>query len=88
MVMFVGKTRPLPGHSSKGSISVKHNFVLACLHPPRSPTREAVCRSRGKNQVRRLPGVHPEYSTTASGYVVWTGKEEKEKWDDKKEGRN
>ncbi|GFX62070.1 hypothetical protein TNCV_2227961 [Trichonephila clavipes] len=38
-----------------------------CLHPPRSPTREAECRSSGKYQARRLPGVHPEYSTTASG---------------------
>ncbi|GFX60667.1 uncharacterized protein TNCV_4917171 [Trichonephila clavipes] len=35
--------------------------------PPRSPTREAVCRSPGTNQARRLPGVHPEYSTTAPG---------------------
>ncbi|GFW34596.1 hypothetical protein TNCV_952241 [Trichonephila clavipes] len=41
-------------------------FVLACLHPPQSPTREAVCRSSDKYQARRLPGVHPEHSTTAS----------------------
>ncbi|GFU76179.1 hypothetical protein TNCV_1233301 [Trichonephila clavipes] len=27
---------------------------------------EAVCRSSGKNQARRLSGVHPEYSATAS----------------------
>ncbi|GFX57329.1 hypothetical protein TNCV_3914921 [Trichonephila clavipes] len=67
MVGFVGKTRPLPGHSSIGFISTKHNFVLACLHPLRSPTREAVCRSSDKYQARRLPGVHPEYSTAASG---------------------
>ncbi|GFW39604.1 hypothetical protein TNCV_3187751 [Trichonephila clavipes] len=32
MVRFVDKIRPLPGHSSIGSISVKHNFVLACPH--------------------------------------------------------
>ncbi|GFV06954.1 hypothetical protein TNCV_2917141 [Trichonephila clavipes] len=25
-------------------------FILACLHPPRSPTREAVCRSSGKTR--------------------------------------
>ncbi|GFX90032.1 transposable element Tcb1 transposase [Trichonephila clavipes] len=30
----LGKLRPLPGHSSIESISVEHNFVLACLHPP------------------------------------------------------
>ncbi|GFT91087.1 hypothetical protein TNCV_2008901 [Trichonephila clavipes] len=52
---------------SIGSISTKYNLILACLHPPRSPTRKAVCRSSGNNQARRLPGLHPEYSTTASG---------------------
>ncbi|GFX06666.1 hypothetical protein TNCV_382621 [Trichonephila clavipes] len=26
------------------------NFILVCLHPPRSPTREAVCRSSGKTR--------------------------------------
>ncbi|GFU00677.1 transposable element Tcb2 transposase [Trichonephila clavipes] len=93
MVVKVGNTRPLPGRSNIGSISAKHNFVLECLHPPRSPTREAVCRSSSKYQARRLPGVHPEYSTTASGRgfngsVVWTKKEEKEKWDDKKRVEN
>ncbi|GFV45648.1 hypothetical protein TNCV_2794741 [Trichonephila clavipes] len=31
-----------------------------------SPTREAVCRPSGKNEARRLPGVHPEYNATAS----------------------
>ncbi|GFW01650.1 hypothetical protein TNCV_4085651 [Trichonephila clavipes] len=40
---------------------------MACLYPPRSPTREAVCRSTANNQTRRLPKVHPEYSATASG---------------------
>ncbi|GFW90025.1 putative transposase-like protein [Trichonephila clavipes] len=53
------------------------NFILACLHPPRSPTREAVCRSSGKNQAQRLPGVHPEYNATASGRGsnrYWFGK--------------
>ncbi|GFU55470.1 hypothetical protein TNCV_2812861 [Trichonephila clavipes] len=34
--------------------------------PTTESTREAVCRSSGKNQARRLPEVHPEYSTTAS----------------------
>ncbi|GFY29457.1 uncharacterized protein TNCV_2626281 [Trichonephila clavipes] len=45
------------------------NFILVCRRPPRSPTREAVCRSSVKNQSRRLPGIHPEcvVSTTASG---------------------
>ncbi|GFW83730.1 hypothetical protein TNCV_668431 [Trichonephila clavipes] len=62
-----GNTRPLPGHISIGSISVKQNFVLACLHPAWSPTREAVCRSTDNSQSRRLPGVYPEYSATASG---------------------
>ncbi|GFX75403.1 hypothetical protein TNCV_2546741 [Trichonephila clavipes] len=56
----LGETRPLPGPSSIGSIKVKYNFILACLHPPRSPTREAVCRSSDKYQARRLPGVHPD----------------------------
>ncbi|GFW75937.1 hypothetical protein TNCV_3247021, partial [Trichonephila clavipes] len=28
----------------------KINFILACLHPPWSPTREAVCRSSGKTR--------------------------------------
>ncbi|GFW79610.1 hypothetical protein TNCV_1428701 [Trichonephila clavipes] len=63
----LGNTRPLQWHSSTESISARNKFVLACLHPPRSPTREAVCRSSGKNQARRLPGVHPEYNATASG---------------------
>ncbi|GFW62088.1 hypothetical protein TNCV_1685191 [Trichonephila clavipes] len=58
---------PLPGHSCIGFISVKNNFVLACLLPARSPTKEAVCRESGKHQAWRLPGVHPEYSPTASG---------------------
>ncbi|GFX21701.1 hypothetical protein TNCV_1200811 [Trichonephila clavipes] len=43
------------------------NFVLACLHPPWSPTWEAVCRSTDNSQARRLPGVHSEHSATASG---------------------
>ncbi|GFW77544.1 hypothetical protein TNCV_2499361 [Trichonephila clavipes] len=63
----LGNTRPLPGHSSIGSISTRKTFVLAYLHPPRSPTREAVFRSSGKKQARRLPGVHLEYNATASG---------------------
>ncbi|GFX74075.1 hypothetical protein TNCV_490391 [Trichonephila clavipes] len=66
-MLGLGKTRHLPGHSSIGPTSAKHNFVLPCLHPPRRPTREAVCRSSGQNQARRLPGVHPEYNATASG---------------------
>ncbi|GFX96446.1 hypothetical protein TNCV_1441211 [Trichonephila clavipes] len=42
----------------------ENNFVLVCLHPPQSPTREAVCRSSGKNQARR----YLEYTqNTASG---------------------
>ncbi|GFV62516.1 uncharacterized protein TNCV_3866971 [Trichonephila clavipes] len=57
--------------SSNFIVSLRHVrviiFILAYLHPPRSPTREAVCRSSGKYQARRLPGVYPEYSTTASG---------------------
>ncbi|GFW63091.1 hypothetical protein TNCV_4454391 [Trichonephila clavipes] len=65
--LIMDKTWPLAGHSCIESISAKNNFVLAFLHPPRSPTREAVCQSSGKNQARRLPGVHPEYGTTASG---------------------
>ncbi|GFT19810.1 hypothetical protein TNCV_4992711 [Trichonephila clavipes] len=54
----LGNTRPLPRHSSIGSI-------LAGLYPPRSPTRDAVCRSSDKYQARRFPGVYPEYSDTA-----------------------
>ncbi|GFU50086.1 hypothetical protein TNCV_3210811 [Trichonephila clavipes] len=46
----VVKTKLLPGHSCIGSTSVKNHFVLACLPPPRSPTREAVCRSSGKTR--------------------------------------
>ncbi|GFX92535.1 hypothetical protein TNCV_710401 [Trichonephila clavipes] len=69
----LGKTKPLPGYSSIASIRVKYNFILMCLHPPRSPTREAVCRSFGKNQARRFPGLHPEYSDTASGRLTGAG---------------
>ncbi|GFW30475.1 hypothetical protein TNCV_454131 [Trichonephila clavipes] len=49
-MLRVGKTRPLPGHSIFGSIGARKNFILACLHPQRSPTREAVCRSSGKTR--------------------------------------
>ncbi|GFX40630.1 hypothetical protein TNCV_2374141 [Trichonephila clavipes] len=67
LTLRLGKTRPLPGHSCIGSISAKNNFILVCLHPPQSPTREAACQSSGKNQAWGLPTVHPEYSATASG---------------------
>ncbi|GFX99830.1 hypothetical protein TNCV_258691 [Trichonephila clavipes] len=43
------------------------DFILASFHSPQSPKKEAVCRSSGKKQARRLPGVHPEYSAKAPG---------------------
>ncbi|GFS62983.1 hypothetical protein TNIN_492201 [Trichonephila inaurata madagascariensis] len=67
LTLRLGKTRSLGRSQLHWIHKHEHNFVLACLHPPRSPTREAVCRSSGKNQTRHLPGVHPEYSATASG---------------------
>ncbi|GFV06917.1 RNase H domain-containing protein [Trichonephila clavipes] len=54
-MLMLGKTRPLPGHKISGSMKSEIFFILECLHPPRSPTREAVCRSSGKYQARRLP---------------------------------
>ncbi|GFS88857.1 hypothetical protein TNCV_3569551 [Trichonephila clavipes] len=60
-MLMLGKIRPLPGHKISGSMKREMVFILECLHPPRSPTREAVCRSSGKHQARRLPEVHPEY---------------------------
>ncbi|GFX19432.1 retrovirus-related Pol polyprotein from transposon 412 [Trichonephila clavipes] len=66
-MLMLGKTRPLPGHKISGFMKSEICFILECLHPPRSPTREAVCRSSGKYQARRLPEVHSEYSTTESG---------------------
>ncbi|GFX52698.1 hypothetical protein TNCV_3980011 [Trichonephila clavipes] len=36
-----------------------NNFVLACLHPPRSPTREAVGRSSG---AKTRHGAYLEYT--------------------------
>ncbi|GFW88972.1 hypothetical protein TNCV_2684061 [Trichonephila clavipes] len=49
---------PLPGHSIFGSIGARKNFILACLHPPRSPAREAMCRSSGKTR----NGAYLEYT--------------------------
>ncbi|GFU10521.1 hypothetical protein TNCV_2273491 [Trichonephila clavipes] len=45
----------------------KRIFILACLHPPRSPTRGGSVPVIWQNQARRLPEVHPEYNATASG---------------------
>ncbi|GFV56005.1 hypothetical protein TNCV_2729091 [Trichonephila clavipes] len=56
------------------------DFVLACIHPPERPTREAVCCSSGKDQARCLPGVHPEHSTTSSGRGSNGGKKELIEW--------
>ncbi|GFU78340.1 hypothetical protein TNCV_528831 [Trichonephila clavipes] len=55
--LMLGKTRPLPGHKISGCMKSEIVFILECLHPPRSPTREAVCGSSGKYQARRLPEV-------------------------------
>ncbi|GFX13797.1 hypothetical protein TNCV_3421091 [Trichonephila clavipes] len=66
-VLILGFTRPIPGRSSIGSIEVKQNFILVCLHPPRSPAREEVCRSTDNSQARRLSGKYPEYNAAASG---------------------
>ncbi|GFT84188.1 hypothetical protein TNCV_1150041 [Trichonephila clavipes] len=63
-MLMLGKTRPLPGHEISGFMKREMVFILECPQPPRSPTREAVCRSSGKYQARRLPRVHPEYSDT------------------------
>ncbi|GFX29715.1 hypothetical protein TNCV_2750491 [Trichonephila clavipes] len=87
-MLLLGKTRPLHGHKISGYMKREMVYILKCLHPPRSTTREAVFRSSGKYQAQRLPEVHPEYRTTVSERgsnrsVVWTGKE-KEKWDDKR----
>ncbi|GFT29393.1 hypothetical protein TNCV_757491 [Trichonephila clavipes] len=54
-MLMLGKIRPLPGHKISGSMKIDMVFILECLYPPRSPTREAVCRSSGKYQARRLP---------------------------------
>ncbi|GFW28286.1 hypothetical protein TNCV_4639531 [Trichonephila clavipes] len=66
-MLGLGNTRPLPGHSSIGSIN-----TLKKLHPGvPPPTTES---NKGgsvpviwQNQARRLPEVHPEHSATASG---------------------
>ncbi|GFU29409.1 hypothetical protein TNCV_2382621 [Trichonephila clavipes] len=62
-----GNTRLIPWHSSIDPYERVNIFVLACLHPPRSPKSEAVCRPSGKNQAWRLLGIHPEYNATTSG---------------------
>ncbi|GFT30925.1 hypothetical protein TNCV_1683031 [Trichonephila clavipes] len=72
-MLMLGKIRPLPRHKISGSMKREIVFILECLHPPRSPTREAVCRSSSKYQARRLPEIHPDYSTTASGCSVSSG---------------
>ncbi|GFT52232.1 hypothetical protein TNCV_2530931 [Trichonephila clavipes] len=51
-MLIVGKTMPFLERSCIVSISVKKHLILVYLPPPRSPTREAVCRSSGKYQAR------------------------------------
>ncbi|GFW90207.1 hypothetical protein TNCV_1790271 [Trichonephila clavipes] len=65
----VGKTRPLPGHSSIGSINANNTSSW------RASTHHVVQGRRCAghlNQARRLPGVHPEYNATASGVSLGT----------------
>ncbi|GFW00494.1 HTH_Tnp_Tc3_2 domain-containing protein [Trichonephila clavipes] len=66
-MFMLGKTRLLLVHNSTGSKNVKGRFVMASLHPKRSPKRDPVCRSFRINQVRRIPGIYPECSNTLSG---------------------
>ncbi|GFW20863.1 hypothetical protein TNCV_1050841 [Trichonephila clavipes] len=63
----LGNTRPLPWHSSIGSI-----YTRKKLHPGVAPLTTESNKGGsvpviGQNQARRLPGVHPEHSATASG---------------------
>ncbi|GFV69727.1 hypothetical protein TNCV_1348801 [Trichonephila clavipes] len=135
----LGNTRPLPGHSSIGSINTRETFHPGVPPPTTESNKGGSVSVIWQNQVRRLPEVHPEHIATASGrgsnaqtrhplsaaltlqqclfgeteeryhqpidrsgftpasrlqrsvgqrFVVWTGKEEKEKWDDKKRVEN
>ncbi|GFX02642.1 hypothetical protein TNCV_3869791 [Trichonephila clavipes] len=63
----LGNTRPLPGHSSIGSINTR-NKLHSGVHPPTTESNKGGSVSViWQNQARRLPEVHPEYSATASG---------------------
>ncbi|GFV80724.1 hypothetical protein TNCV_4618861 [Trichonephila clavipes] len=67
MVGFVGKTRPLPGHSSIGSICTRKHFRPG-VHPLTTESNKGGSVSViWQIPARRLPGVHPEYSAAASG---------------------
>ncbi|GFV29831.1 hypothetical protein TNCV_2082961 [Trichonephila clavipes] len=44
----LGNTRPLPGHSSIGSISTRKNLHPGVTPPTTKSNKEAVCRSSGK----------------------------------------
>ncbi|GFY32573.1 hypothetical protein TNCV_673281 [Trichonephila clavipes] len=66
-MFMLGKTRPLPGHSSIGSISTRKKLHPGVPPPTTESSKGGSVPAIWQNQARRLPGVHPEYSDTASG---------------------
>ncbi|GFX07118.1 hypothetical protein TNCV_4268701 [Trichonephila clavipes] len=67
-MLGLGNTRPLPGHSSIGSINTcnETSSWRASTHHGEQQGRQCAGHL-AKNQARRLPGVHPQHSATASG---------------------
>ncbi|GFS65364.1 hypothetical protein TNCV_2451751 [Trichonephila clavipes] len=65
----LGKMRPLPGHSSIGSISTRKKLHPGVPPPTTESNKGGSVPAIWQNQARRLLGVHPEYSDTASGSV-------------------
>ncbi|GFX23293.1 hypothetical protein TNCV_1558921 [Trichonephila clavipes] len=64
-MLRVGKTRPLPGNSIFGSIDErKTSSWRASTHHGVQQGRQ--CAGHLENQARRFPGIHPEYSDTAT----------------------
>ncbi|GFV94028.1 hypothetical protein TNCV_3356771 [Trichonephila clavipes] len=61
---YIQNKKPAPVKT--GNLRGSGSFLLACLHPLRSTTKEAVCQLSGTGQTRRLPGVHPEYRTVCA----------------------
>ncbi|GFV46494.1 hypothetical protein TNCV_3233811 [Trichonephila clavipes] len=90
----LGKTRPLPVHSSIGSINTRKKLHPGVPPPTTESNKGDSVLVIWQNQARRLPEVHPEYSATASGRgsngCLWSRREKKkkEKWDDKKRVEN
>ncbi|GFV29894.1 hypothetical protein TNCV_657231 [Trichonephila clavipes] len=63
----LGNTRPLPGHSSIGSISTRKNLHPGVTPPTTKSNKGGSVPVIWQNQARRLPEVHLEYNATASG---------------------